>query len=585
MRKVLYYFLFLLLLVLGFACQGHPLPHQLVMVDSLAEVYPDSALTMLADMRKSMTNSPEYVRNYYDLLCIKANDKEYKQHKSTKTIDRLVRFYEKEGDDRLLSVAYYYAGRVYRDLNDAPQALEYFQKVILMLEEQQGKSKLLSKAYSQAGSLFLDQHLYKDALNYLRKSYFINIQNKDTTAICYSLRDISYIYREYEDMDSAFIYCKKAFSLAEIAGNVEMLSDLSLNMASFYLDKEDLKQAFFYLNIAKRNYVPVNISALLSIEQRYFKKKGMIDSVYFCSKELIKLGNVYGKQGGYDELSSYYIQHNMPSEAMQAFRGFKLYTDSIQHIQVSEAVENVNGLYNYNLRAKENSKLKTEQIRYRLGIGVLLSIMVVMLLLWIIYTLYRSRKNQQKKIQEERQRELSQRETEISKRYILENEKKIKDLERNLQETNSNNSELTRQLCAAKEQLDNANKIALIIQSERNNAQQHLAASAICQKFKGFTETSNNTFARPTEEDWSLLEREVDSYYPKFRQRISDVCDINIDEFHVCLLIKIGINPKAISDLVFKSKSGVSMMRKRLSLKAFGPSKTANDWDRFILSL
>ena len=583
--KVLYSFLFLLILVLEFACQGHPLPRQLVMVSGLANEYPDSAVAILAKMKPSMANSPAYVHNYYDLLCIKANDKAYIRHKSPKTIDRLVRFYEKERDDSLLSVAYYYAGRVYRDLNDAPQALEYFQKTIQTLEKQRTNIDLLGKAYSQAGNLFLDQHLYKDAMDYLRKSYFINIQKKDTIAICYNLRDISFIYRQNENIDSAFIYCKKAFFLAKSVGNLKMLSDLSLNIASYYLDKKDLKQASFYLNIAKRDCDSVNISPLLCIKLRYFKERGLLDSVYVCSKKLMDIGNVYGKQGGYDELSSYYIQHNMSGEAMQAFRGFKLYTDSIQHIQTSEAVENVNGLYNYNLRAKENMQLKTERIRYRLGIGVLFSIMVIMLLLWIIYTLYKSRKNQQQKIQEERQRELSQREAEASKQYILENEKKIRNLEQKLNETSSTNSELIRQLYAAKEQLDNANKIALIKQAERNNAKQSLAESVICQKFKGFTETSSNTFIRPTEEDWSLLESEVEFNYPKFRQRITNICELSTDEFHVCLLIKIGITPKAISDIVFKTKSGVSMMRKRLSLKAFGQSKTPNDWDRFILSL
>ena len=90
---------------------------------------------------------------YYRLLCIKANDKAYILHTSDSLILPVLHYYIEKDDERHLPEAYYYAGRVYRDLGDAPQALEYFEKAAEALPED-GGYKLKSKIYSQMGTLF-----------------------------------------------------------------------------------------------------------------------------------------------------------------------------------------------------------------------------------------------------------------------------------------------------------------------------------------------------------------------------------------------------------------------------------------------
>ncbi len=67
---------------------------------------------------------------YYQLLTIKARDKAYITHTSDSLILEVLHYYEKRKDKKHLPEAYYYAGRIYRDLGDAPQALEYFFKAI-----------------------------------------------------------------------------------------------------------------------------------------------------------------------------------------------------------------------------------------------------------------------------------------------------------------------------------------------------------------------------------------------------------------------------------------------------------------------
>ena len=158
--------------------------------DSLADVDADSARRLLGSLRDEMESSSRSVRNHYALLCIKADDKAYIRQTSDSAILRLVDYYEHGGDERLLPVAYYYAGRAYRALNDAPQALDYLQKAAEAGERIIPNAKLLGRIYAQIGYVLSYQCIYQEALTNHKKSYQINRYNKDTLSMLYNLRDI-----------------------------------------------------------------------------------------------------------------------------------------------------------------------------------------------------------------------------------------------------------------------------------------------------------------------------------------------------------------------------------------------------------
>ena len=90
--------------------------------------HPDSALHILEQMKDTMQHAGKADRMYYELLSIKAADKADQLKPDADRILPIVAYYEKGGDKSLLPTAYYYAGRTYYELHDAPQALVYFQK-------------------------------------------------------------------------------------------------------------------------------------------------------------------------------------------------------------------------------------------------------------------------------------------------------------------------------------------------------------------------------------------------------------------------------------------------------------------------
>ena len=66
---------------------------------------------------------------YYWLLAVKASDKCYVPHTSDSLMKAVVHYYENHGTPAQRMEAYYYLGSVYRDMQDAPRALNFFNRL------------------------------------------------------------------------------------------------------------------------------------------------------------------------------------------------------------------------------------------------------------------------------------------------------------------------------------------------------------------------------------------------------------------------------------------------------------------------
>jgi hypothetical protein len=88
-----------------------------------------------------------------------------------------------------------------------------------------------------------------------------------------------------------------------------------------------------------------------------------------------------------------------------------------------------------------------------------------------------------------------------------------------------------------------------------------------------------------TEDNWQKLDKTVNTVFPHFNARLAELCKMSQHDNHVCLLIKIGIQPKDIANLTDHSPESVSSTRRRLYQRAFGQKATPKDWDNVILSL
>ena len=199
-------FLFLFLPFLLYGCSKHsssyPSLHALLIVDTLVDNQPDSAMKLLLQLSDSIGREPEDIQMHYRLLSIKARDKAYLPHLSDSLIMQVVEYYHRLPDKKnLYAEALYYAGRVHSDLQQYPRALKEF----LMAAEQADKKdyRLLRVIYSQIGNLYLRRGVSEKALEAHQLRYEYSLLTKNGRSIVYGLRDLVRTYGVINQSESA----------------------------------------------------------------------------------------------------------------------------------------------------------------------------------------------------------------------------------------------------------------------------------------------------------------------------------------------------------------------------------------------
>ena len=86
-----------------------------------------------------------------------------------------------------------------------------------------------------------------------------------------------------------------------------------------------------------------------------------------------------------------------------------------------------------------------------------------------------------------------------------------------------------------------------------------------------------------TQEDWITLELELNTIYNNFAVHLKNCCEqISETELHVCYLLKAGFSVTSIAKIIGRTKSTVSMSRKRLLKKINRCDCPATDLDDFL---
>ena len=574
--------LFLLLLLLFAACRPARYPQVLQEADSLASACPDSAVALLHGLRAEMAEERRAVQMYYRLLCIKAQDKAYIPHTSDSAVLSVLHYYEERKDRRHLPEAYYYAGRVYRDLGDAPQALDYFDKALEAMPRD-GMLPLRSKVLSQMGTLFYRQGMYPEALEMYKGSLKSDSVLGDSVGIIANRLNMSLSYKSLGKQDSMRIFALSAHLLNRNMQRPPHTGDIENRLAWAYLCEQQYDSARLFLREALQNSNDRNKDAIYTTAGLFHQALGNSDSAVWYYQHLLHETSIYVRQVAYGNLAQLALAQNNPQKALHYLYEHNLCADSIQKITNTEGIRKVYALYNYQLREKENARLreanarKTQNIVYlALGAG---------LLLVGSGAFYRKRKKQWK-AQWENAENLRKEAYRRSAQFVQDNraemeklQKKIRQLQRDLKDKGSMLEELERQ----KAILANTNQQTLLEQDKRRLAEEGLFSSDI---YLHFRQQLEEEVPHLTPQDWNDLQEQLDACYDGFTRKLHTLhLRLSSKEMQTCMLIKARFSNTEIGKLTHTSVEGVSSRRSRLYEKVFHEKKGSKEWDAFIRSL
>lgn len=579
MKNLWWFCLSSLLFLASYRWRERAIPVELAQADSLMEVRPDSAMAYLASLDSFVQGEPEYVRMYYVLQQIKAQDKCYIPHTSDSVILSLVRYYTEHGTPDQQMEAYHYLGSVYRDMGDAPRAVEAYQKAAdIGKESGSRRNDILGRTYEQIGYLFAYQGLYDEGLKAYRTSYYYNV-NRPKGKI-YALRNIARMHNAKNNIDSAVYYYKRAYEEALSIKDQSIMDNMLSELSYIYTDKKEYDVAKEIFNHISDKNDPNYTFGLGCIHQDSMH----LDSAIYYFKQANKYGNIYMRRTTNYILAEIEKLKGNPTLALDYALSSIHLSDTIRYKTKTEAVAKVNALYNYQRIEKENNRLRIENDQKKIRNYQLILFIIILLITGIEYFSL-SNKRKKEAIEKERKlRKLKEKQYERSMDSLKMNEQEISKLEAQLQQAEMQKDSLREQLIhSQKELLELSNRKILASQNERELLEIALRKSDI---YRLFHEAGSKVNIRITDKEWTNLQNSIDATYSNFTSQLYALYPkISTQELHICYLIKISIPVKDIAKILGRSTSAITVARIRLYKKIHGEDGSADMMDKFIADL
>lgn len=479
-----------------------------------------------------MSHYPEKVQRYYQLLCIKADDKAYLPLTTDSLILPIVQYYTEKNNKSHLPEALFYAGRIYRDMGDAPRAISYFYRA-KDAAHQDTPAELKSLINNQMGRLFYQQCMYLEAKECYQTGYYYSYMGQDTIGMVYDLIDVSAACKELSMPDSALHYLREADKLASIKQNQRLQGMISGKLAAQLTAIGKYKEAKKHIHQALNVTNERMRSTSYIIAAELYNKMGIKDTACFYYEQLMECGTLYARADAAWNLAQYAIQEQNSEKAYNFLNQYIKDIEIVWERNDTETVRKLRALYNYNIKEKENQQLKIENKQKQLHLFFALGGIFVVLLGFYNYYLYSQKEQAKLNLQ-------------------LMKLKQLKD-----------DSE--------KRKADNSGK----------NEDKELLNTKILQ----YIEKCIQQEAPIPTAEWEKLGTMINNLHSGFVDKLSEICKLNSFEKHVCLLLKMNIMPTHIAKLTNHSKEAVSATRRRLYKKFFGQEGTPQQWDEFINSL
>jgi hypothetical protein len=220
-------------------CSGDGYTPELLAIDSIINEKPDSALRLLDSLGTEAKSWSKSQRMRHSLLTMKAQNKAYVPFTSDSLARDLVSYYDRHGspNDRLLSR--YLLGCVYRDLHEAPHAVDCYLDAISQADTTATECDFytLECAYSQLADTYYNQLLLTNEIEARKKaSYYAFRANKPKWGI-YNIDMIAGTYILLNKKDSAEIILKSVLEQYREHGYTQQALRSSRALIHLYLEE------------------------------------------------------------------------------------------------------------------------------------------------------------------------------------------------------------------------------------------------------------------------------------------------------------------------------------------------------------
>jgi hypothetical protein len=545
---------------------GRGLPQALVLADSLMNSRPDSALAVLEGAEGDMAGEPKSVRMRYQLLRHQAMNKAFVPFTSDSLMLDVADYYDRHGtaNDRML--AHYLLGCVYRDLGEAPKAMECYQDAVSLVDTLSSNCdyRIVRGLYGEMANLYHEQNLPQDEL--LARQYYIDCNWKMKDTLGY-INGIGQLIKPYYFM-----------------GEEDSVLEISKRVYRLYMQKGEKSRAArilptaIYIHICRQNFQEARkLIDLYETTSGLFKENGEISNGrehYYCTKGiyyakthqldsaecLFRKAQSFGYYSdAYRGLLSIYRERNNTDSVMKYSILFEDGLDSMNCKIEAEAIHKMSSLYNYSRNQKIASEKAKEAQTFRL-ISLYGLLVLTLLVAYVIYA--RKRKAAEaRRLRANLIAAITEKET-ISEEL---NQLKSKELEKLIAQKEQTEKELLETISELEKK------------TMKPKVSDNLQGFMDCQIATLFVKKSENRAERlvPNKAEWKLLVSQFSKYMPNSYEAFLNG-KLSSLELYVCILIISGFSESSIIKMVDGKPQTVTNAKARANKKLFNVPSAAS---------
>ena len=561
-------------------------------IDTLMEAHPDSALLRLDSIRSLKESWPKRLRMRYDLLEAKAQNKAFVDFTSDSIAKEFTKYYDSHGTANERMMAHYLLGCVYRDLGEAPHAVDCYLDAISQADTTAKDCDFytLSCAYAQMADIYYRQLLLSySIIARKRASYYAFKANKPVYAIS-DLERIASAYILQNKKDSAELILIEVQHLYQRYGLLQNALQSFTKLIHIYvndsnkliqtkelIDKYDSEFSSFDKNHelqgAKRKFY--------FYKGRYFEGVNQLDSAEYYYRKIYRPNMSYTAMDPmYRGLLSVFTKRHQSDSIAKYSQLLCLANDSSIAKKDQDLTAQMAASYNYNRYQKE--ALENEKIAHHTQI-ILISILVgVAIVALFLYTIWRNHLKKQERLRAEYTKATEEYEKNIRTMRLLDSayQEVINAMKEELSKTKSESQSrleaITSKYEKSKSELEEENR-KLVDSIKRLEKQEtisdylkktkELMDSEIVKHIKELEQKPLSTL---TKDDWNMLNAEIATYFPSIIHDLNSLPKITDQKIRVCLLVVLKIQDSCIANWLDLKANRISNIKSELNQELFG---------------
>ena len=323
----------------------------LLSADSLMEIYPDSALSILESI-SSPQKLPRADRALYALLLTQARHKNYIALGDDSLIKTAVEYYGDKKKSVRAAKAHYYWGATYREKGYTSFAVEEYLTAIRLMPV---RDEFLAMIYDNLAECYEEDRLYNVAMENYRAAYQILKGGNGQT---FPIRGIARVFLLQNEKDSALFYYQRALDSILADQDSSLVGALYHDLAMVYNEKKDYIQADKYISKAIMLLGSDAINTCLSKAQIMLNLNKLDSANYFFSNNMDE-SDIYGKAVCYDGMYQIAKKKGEWKTAVENMEAYKILYDSMQIMTDNEELNRLMDKH----QLEEHKRLLSEHTR------------------------------------------------------------------------------------------------------------------------------------------------------------------------------------------------------------------------------